>query len=229
MIQIEQLNFQNYDVILFDLDDTLYPEIAYLKAAFKAIGKELEDKYALNANDIEAFLINTFIKNGRQNLFNKCFNYAFNQLNNLELNNQNLIKKHENTEGVLSEITFINACVNILRTVQITEKISLFPYVYDLIPQLIAEKKQIFVLTNGHVSQQKNKINSLNWNHLATSITFVFANEFAPKPSSKVFTDFLKPHFQLKNKTMLFIGDSETDAQFSQNIGIDFSHVDFLK
>ena len=113
MIQIKQLNFQNYDVILFDLDDTLYPEIDYLKVAFKAIGKELEDKYALNAIEIEAYLINTFIKNGRQNLFNKCFNYAFNQLNYLELNDQNLIKKHENTEGVLLEKTFINTCLNI--------------------------------------------------------------------------------------------------------------------
>ncbi len=223
------MNFSNYNAIIFDLDDTLYPEIAYLEAAFKAISKELEHKYALNAIKIEAFLMSTFIKDGRKNLFNKCFNYVLNELNNAQLNHQNLIKKHENTEGVLSENTFINTCLNILRTVQITEKINLFPYVYDLIPQLIAEKKQIFVLTNGHVSQQKNKINSLHWNNLVPSITFVFANEFAPKPSSKVFTDFLEPNFQLKNKTMLFIGDAETDALFSQSIGIDFLHVDFFK
>jgi HAD superfamily hydrolase (TIGR01549 family) len=216
--------FKKYDVILFDLDDTLYPEIDYLKAAFKAISKELEHKYALNAIEIEAFLINNFIKNGRKNLFNKCFNYALNQLNN-----ENLIKKHENTEGLLSENIFINTCLNILRTVKITEKISLFPYVYDLMPQLLTEKKQIFVLTNGHVGQQKNKINSLIWNNLAASITFVFANEFAPKPSTEVFNNFLKPTFQLKNKTILFIGDAETDVQFSQNIGIDFLHVDFFK
>ena len=229
----------NYDVYLFDLDDTLYPEIAYLKAAFKAISIEFEEKNALNAGEIELFLTHTFLKEGRKNLFNKLFNYLLKDLNNLELNTSNTPKKHKNTdggttsrflrEGVLLEKTIVNICLNTLRTVKITEKIDLFPYVYALIPQLLAQNKQIFVVTNGTVVQQKNKIAALNWQNLDTSLTFVFAHLFAPKPSSKVFDDYLEPNFHLKNKKILFIGDAETDAAFSQNCGIDFLHVDFLK
>jgi phosphoglycolate phosphatase-like HAD superfamily hydrolase len=211
--------FEKYDVIFFDLDDTLYPEIEYLQAAFGAIGQFFEKKHALNARQMESFLTTTFKEDGRQNLFNQCFNHFKEEIN---------AKNLENTEGGLSEKIFINMCLDILRTVKIPEKIALFPYVYPLIPQLLKEKKQIFVLTNGNVSQQKNKINSINWASFADSITFVFANEFAPKPSAKVFTDFLEPHFKLRNRTMLFIGDAQTDEQFCQNIGIDFLHVDFL-
>lgn len=221
--------FKDYDVYLFDLDDTLYPEIAYLKAAFKEIGNAFEGQYALNPTEIESFLIHTFLKEGRQKLFNKLFNYLLNDLNYLELNTFNSLKKHKNTEGGLSEQKFVHLCLNILRTVQLVEKIDLFPYVYALISQLLAQGKQIFIVTNGHVAQQQNKIAALNWQNLDTSLTFVFANLFVPKPSSKVFNDYLEPNFHFKNKKILFIGDAETDAEFSQNCGIDFLHVDFLK
>ncbi len=218
------MNFKNYDTIIFDLDDTLYPEIAYLKAAFQAISKEFEAEYAVNAADIESFLIKTFEKEGRQQLFNKCFNHF---LKGKKASKSAL--KPQNTEGAYFEKNGVDCCLHILRTVKIEEKITLFPYVYDLIPQLLAEKKQIFVVTNGNPTQQRNKIAHLDWQNLDAHITFIIANEFAPKPSPKVFDDFLEPNFHLKNKKIRFIGDSETDAQFSQNIGADFLHVDFLK
>jgi phosphoglycolate phosphatase-like HAD superfamily hydrolase len=208
--------FKDYEVIFFDLDDTLYPEIAYLTTAFKAIGKDFEKKYALNAAEVESFLTQTFEKEGRQKLFNKCFFHFFESKNGAY------------TEGSFFFKEFLSKALHILRTVQPTEKIALFPYVYALIPQLLSEKKQIFVVTNGNVSQQKNKIAHLDWQNLDTSLTFVFANEYAPKPSPKVFNDFLEPDFNLKNKKILFIGDATTDEQFSQNIGADFLHVDFL-
>lgn len=208
--------FKNYNAFIFDLDDTLYPEIDYLKAAFQAISKEFEEKHALKAIEIEQFLTTTFTENGRSQLFNQCFNQFFTD------------EKAQNTEGVLSEEICVNNCLNILRTVKISQKIALFPYVYRLIPQLVAEEKQIFVLTNGNPKQQRNKIAHLDWQNLDAQITFVFANEFAPKPSPSVFSDFLEPNFHLKTKKTLFIGDAETDAEFSQNVGFDFLHVDRL-
>lgn len=219
------LNFQNYDTIIFDLDDTLYPEIDYLKPAFKAIGKAFEAKYAINALEIEQFLIQTFEKKGRSMLFNKCFNHFL----KTENQGENEAENRQNTEGGYFEKNMIKDCLLILRTVDIKEKIPLFPHVYDLIPQLLAEKKQIFVLTNGNPQQQRNKIAHLDWQNLDTHITFVFANEFAPKPSPSVFSDFLEPNFPIKTKKTLFVGDAETDAEFSQNVGFDFLHVDYLK
>jgi HAD superfamily hydrolase (TIGR01549 family) len=188
-----------------------------MKPAFKAISEAFEAEYAINALKVEQFLIRTFEHEGRQMLFNKCFNHFLKRDNKAE----NEGKNEENTEGVYFEDMPITEYLQILRTVKIAQKIALFPYVYDLIPQLVAEKKQIFVLTNGNPKQQRNK-------HLDAHITFVFANEYAPKPSPKVFSDFLEPNFHLKNKKTLFIGDTETDAEFSQNIGFDFLNVDFL-
>jgi phosphoglycolate phosphatase-like HAD superfamily hydrolase len=215
------LNFQNYDTIIFDLDGTLYPEINYLTPAFKAISEAFEAKYAVNALEIEQFLIRTFEKEGRSMLFNKCFNHF--------LKTENDAENDENTEGGYFYDMPIAHYLDILRTVKIAQKIALFPYVYRLIPQLVAEKKQIFVLTNGNPKQQRNKIAHLDWQNLDKHITFVFANEFAPKPSPTVFSDFLEPNFHLKTKKTLFIGDAETDAEFSQNVGFDFLHVDNFK
>jgi HAD superfamily hydrolase (TIGR01549 family) len=212
--------FQNYDIILFDLDDTLYPEVEYLQAAFGAIGLLFEKEYALNALQVEDFLTTTFAKKGRQSLFNQCFNHFEEEIQG---------KKRENTEGVLVENTFVEQCLTILRTVEIREKIRFYPFVYKVVPELLKQGKQIFIITNGNVRQQKNKVKHLMWNGMDASITIVFANEFAPKPSPKVFTDFLEPHFQLKNKKIVFAGDAETDAEFSRNIGVDFLHVDSLK
>ncbi len=222
----------NYDTIIFDLDDTLYPEISYLIPAFKAISKEIEAEYTVNAAEVASFLINTFEKKGRSMLFNKCFNHFLkseNEAENERKNDEQVIARHEATEGVYFEDMPIAKYLHILRTVKIAEKIALFPYAYRLIPQLLAEKKQIFVLTNGNPKQQRNKIAHLDWQNLDAQITFVFANEFAPKPSPSVFSDFLVPNFHLKTKKTLFIGDAETDAEFSQNVGFDFLHVDYLK
>jgi HAD superfamily hydrolase (TIGR01549 family) len=212
--------FQDYNVILFDLDDTLYPEMDYLKPAFAAIGHFFEKKHALNAQQVEDFLTTTFTKYGRQNLFNQCFNHFKEEIKG---------KKRENTEGVLSENIFVEQCLNILRTVQIREKIRFYPFVYEVIPQLIKQGKQIFIITNGNIIQQKNKVKHLDWDSIDTYITVIFANQFAPKPSPKVFTEFLEPNFSLKNKRILFVGDAETDAEFSRNIGVDFLHVDYVK
>lgn len=219
------MKFQKYDTIIFDLDDTLYPEIEYLTPAFKAISVEFEAKYAVNALEVERFLIQTFENEGRSMLFNKCFNYFLKTEN--EVGNE--AENGFYTEGLYFEDMPIHTYLQILRTVKVAQKIPLFPYVYRLIPQLIAEKKQIFVLTNGNPTQQRNKIAHLDWQNLDTHITFVFANEFAPKPSSRVFSDFLEPNFHLKTKQTLFIGDAETDAAFSQNVGFDFLHVDYFK
>jgi HAD superfamily hydrolase (TIGR01549 family) len=212
--------FQNYDIILFDLDDTLYPEIAYLQATFHAIGQFFEKKHALNALEIEGFLTTTFTEQGRKNLFNQCFNH-FETIKKT--------KKGKNTEGVLLENIFVETCLNILRTVEIREKIHFYPFVYEVVPELAKQGKQIFIITNGNALQQKNKVKHLEWKGLDASITVVFANEFAPKPSPKVFIDFLEPNFNLKNKSILFVGDAETDAEFSRNIGVDFLHVDYFK
>ena len=227
------MNFQHYDTIIFDLDDTLYPEIEYLTPAFKAISEVIEAKYAVNALEINRFLIKTFEKEGRSMLFNKCFNHFLKIENETENGRgnegENEVENGQNTEGVYFEDMPISTYLQILRTVKISQKIALFPYAYRLIPQLLAEKKQLFVLTNGNPQQQRNKIAHLDWQNLDAQMTFVFANEFAPKPSPRVFSDFLEPNFHLKTKKTLFIGDAETDEIFSQNVGFDFLHVDYLK
>jgi HAD superfamily hydrolase (TIGR01549 family) len=219
--------FQDYNVVLFDLDDTLYPEMDYLKPAFAAIGHFFEKRHALNAQQVEDFLTITFTRQGRKNLFNQCFNHFEEEIQGKKRQNTDLSRDYR--EGVVFENIFVEQCLSILRTVEISKKIHLFPYVYEVLPVLKRQGKQIFIITNGNITQQKNKVKHLQWNGLDESITLVFANQFAPKPSPKVYTEFLEPNFNLKNKSILFVGDAETDAEFSCNIGVDFLHVDYFK
>lgn len=57
-------------VLVFDLDDTLYPEIEFVKSGFKAVADFLNKNFGISGS--EAFvLMNAELKNGRGAIFDK--------------------------------------------------------------------------------------------------------------------------------------------------------------
>ena len=58
-------------IIAFDLDDTLYEEITYVKSSFKAVSKYLNSKYGLSENLVYAEMLSILDADGRGNVFNK--------------------------------------------------------------------------------------------------------------------------------------------------------------
>ncbi len=57
-------------VLVFDLDDTLYPEISFVKSGFKAVAEFLEKEYDLPLKESIAFMLKE-LENGRGDIFDK--------------------------------------------------------------------------------------------------------------------------------------------------------------
>ncbi len=192
--------FDGRKAVIFDLDGTLYNERDYLSAAWLGIGKDLEKKQGISHMVVNQFLEDEFILHGHPALFNKLIT-AF---------------------GLPAE--YMSEALVILRNVEITGKINCYPEMTRCLEWLIGEGRQLFIVTNGNVIQQKNKIKNIEFGTLLNHIDVIYANEIAPKPDPAAFL-FLQKKYQLLKREVLMVGDSPTDESFSQAAGIDFIHV----
>ncbi len=196
-------DFYAYKCYILDLDNTLYNEADYLYAAYREIAHFLHKNYNLTTEKVENYLISEFTNSGRKNLFN------------------NLIENYKLPKETLNDFLFI------LRNIQRKQKINLFPEMERLLNQLIVNNKFIYILTNGNVVQQKNKINQISWNGLINKINIKFANEIDPKPSPTAIYEILE-ECNLKKHEVVFIGDSEVDKKCAGRANIKFLHVNLF-
>jgi putative hydrolase of the HAD superfamily len=66
-------------ILVFDLDDTLYPEISYVYSGFRAVAEFIEDKYKVSVRDTLPFMKSYLTQYGRGHVFNECLsNYDIN-------------------------------------------------------------------------------------------------------------------------------------------------------
>ena len=100
----------------------------------------------------------------------------------------------------------------------------LFSPIYNILPKIIDQSKMVFVITNGNIIQQKNKVRNIEWNLLDESLIFVYANEFKKKPSNKCF-NYIKKKYLLSKDSTIMIGDSLIDKKFAKNSGISFMFI----
>tara|TARA_B100000989_G_C19494816_1_gene451494 strand:- start:642 stop:1241 length:600 start_codon:yes stop_codon:yes gene_type:complete len=180
--------------LLFDLDNTIYLEKEYLFRVYKKISKSAIYN---EPNRIYNFLERTFINEGRKNLFNKL-----------------LIK-------FPSETFSIDQCLAIMRNFQCDNCIDIFPWFRKFLSSMDSDFV-IKIITNGTEKQQKNKINSINFNWPKDLIEVVYASSIAPKPEKLSF-------FNLKGSenfiSPIYIGDSSSDELFAKNLDIEFYNV----
>lgn len=196
--------FQNYTACILDLDNTLYPEIQYLQAAWQEMGKFISEKSDISAEEIAADLEQDFIHSGRENLLNR------------------FILKYKLEESLLPEL------LKILRLVQVPGGLFLYPEYAGWKKNIQVHPCQIFVVTNGNISQQQNKIRQIHWNNVIVK-EFIYANSFMyNKPSPEAFL-FVADKYNLKESEILCVGDSETDAQAAEAAGMNFMYADIFR
>ena len=188
------------------MDDTIYDEILYLKQAYRYIGERLCHSISdckFTPNNVSSFLSLEFEKDGRSRLYEKLANkYSI---------------------GNFSLDDFLEC----MRTVPLKDgsmKIRL--EMQSLINELIKKKKMMFILTNGNIDQQKNKINSLDFPH---------KNKIEIYYASSMGSDFQKPNPYFINKIkeacssdgsdIIFVGDSEVDRKAALNSDVEFINI----
>lgn len=193
-----QIDLLEFDTVIFDLDNTIYDERQYLFKAYEQIARFCKSNFNIGFEESYEFLTNSFIREGRKQLFNKfCDKF------NLELDK-------------------IGEFLGILRSVELDAKLLPFDYFIPLCRKLFYHNIQVAIITNGNPEQQINKMKQIEFNGLINSSHLIFANDTNPKPAIDSFLQ-LKDKIQI-NKA-LYIGDSTVDYYFALNCEIPFLNV----
>jgi putative hydrolase of the HAD superfamily len=169
-------------LIAFDLDDTLYPEIAFVKSGFKAVACTIEEKFAL-PNNFYNLLWSIFQEGERKKTFDKALERA----------------------GLPVSAQTVHDMVAIYRTHM--PDIMLYPDAREILEYLQGRKK-IGLITDGYLATQKNKFKALQIeSYFDLSI---FTDEIGRegwKPSTWGYQRIMR-HFTLQGAQCAYVGDN---------------------
>ena len=172
-------------VICFDLDDTLYKEIDYLKSAYKEIAAYAAD-YCRGCSDSSMILVAK----------------AYDAMVAAYTNGQNAF---ECLNGFLGLNLPISEYLNIYRTHR--PKIHLTEEAICVLNALNAEGWVIGLITDGRSIQQRNKIEALDLHQWIADEDIVISEEFgSEKPSLANYEYFMQRYSDCKDFT--YVGDN---------------------
>jgi putative hydrolase of the HAD superfamily len=180
--------------IFFDLDNTLYDTHRYYLGAFEKISDYLSSKFQINKEQIYKFLVNLW---GEKS---SMYSHLFDDL----LEHQNL--SHD----------LIPDLLKIFNEHQI-EKIDLYK---DVIPVLknLGKNYKIGLITDGTVSRQSRKIQSLEIEKFFDVV--IFTKNLEPKPSPKPYNEALDKT-GIKSQDSIYVGDNPLlDFKGAKQVGM---------
>lgn len=185
---------------VFELDDVLFPkqdyylQVYYLFAAFLEHTEQLDSRISL------ALMKETYESLGEDTVFTSI-KTAF-----------NLDEKYRENFGRL------------LKTARLPLKLLLYKQMLELLQQIVIDRKQLFILTNGDPKEQLNKIRQTEWNGLEKYLICYFAAEIKPKPEPDALHQILTQH-NLQRRNIIMIGNSTNDELCAQAAGVDYATI----
>jgi putative hydrolase of the HAD superfamily len=167
-------------VLIFDLDDTLYSEMQFVKSGFLAVAKELQNLYNLPFLESYSFMLKVLNEKGRGSVFNDLLNF----------------------HGKFS-IKNLNHCIKIYRHHK--PDIELNSNVHLVLSFFPGNK---YVVTDGHKIVQENKVKALRistyFKHIYITHRYGIINS---KPSIYCF-DLIRRKEKCEWSDMCYIGDN---------------------
>ena len=185
---------------VFELDNVIYPEKDYLFQVYYLFASLLEYTQLTDAKAVTDLMVNTYTAGGKDTVFDAV----------------------KETFGI-DEKYRINL-QHLLLTATLPLKLLVYNEVLKLLQDLIVDRKQLFIVTNGNPAQQLNKIKQTEWNGLEPYLTCYFADEIKAKPETDVIELLMKDH-GLQRKEILMIENSATDQLCAEACGIDCLNV----
>lgn len=185
---------------VFELDNVIYPEKDYLYQVYYLFSSLLEYIELTDAKAVTDLMINTYITGGKDTVFDAV-------KEKFGIDEKYRINFH-----------------HLLLTVKLPLKLLVYKNVLDLMQEIVVDRKQIFIVTNGNPAQQLNKIKQTEWNGLEPYLTCYFADEIMPKPEPDIINLLIKEH-NLQRRDLLIIENSDTDILCAENSGIDYLNV----
>jgi len=186
---------------VFELDDVLYPESDYLLQVYYLFSNFIEfTETFLQAADLIEFFKKSYLQHGDNGIFDRAKEvFAINE------------KYRDNFDRLYF-------------TARLPLKLLLFSNVLTLLQEIVIDRKDIFIITNGKPEIQINKIMQTEWNGLENYLKVYYAQEISLKPESDVLSYILNKHSLLR-KDILIIGNTITDKEFAASSGVDYLNV----
>jgi phosphoglycolate phosphatase-like HAD superfamily hydrolase len=110
---------------------------------------------------------------------------------------------------------------NMLTTAKLPLKLLLYQNMLSMLQDIVVDRKKLFIVTNGNVEQQVNKIKQVEWHGLEKYLICYFAEETAAKPEPDVIHLLMQEH-DLQRRDIMMIENSETDRLCAEAVGIDY-------
>ncbi|UEG52283.1 HAD family hydrolase [Mucilaginibacter daejeonensis] len=198
------ISYSNIDprkqAFIFELDNVLFPEKEYLYQVYYLFAGYLEYTELLDAKVLVNLMVATHEEQGAAKVFDV-----------LQERFKIDEKYRENFEHLHT-------------TAQIPLRIMLYPEMLTLLQDIVVDRKQIFIVTNGAPKTQLNKIKHTDWQGLEAYLTCYFANELVPKPEPDMIHLLLEKH-QFQRRDVVMIGHTETDQLCAEACGIDLIKI----
>ncbi len=187
---------RRYKAVIFDLDDTLYPEMDYVRSGFNVVAKYISSIIGVECTEIYKNLLTMFGEN-KVGVFDRIL--AFYGVDNND---------------------FIKECVETYRNH--FPNISLFIETEEILQWLKVTGIKIGIITDGRPEGQRNKIQALGLEKYCDSI--VITDELGGpgyrKPSKVPYEKMLK-NLAVGAKEAIFVGDNpEKDFVTANILGI---------
>ena len=182
--------------IIFDLDDTLYDEMQFVRGGFEAVSSYTSKNANVNQNVVYQLLLDVLEKHGRGQTFDIA-------LKKLGLYNKNLIPK----------------LVEVYRTHK--PKLSLYSEVRTVLSTLRKQGYKLGLITDGNVEVQRNKVEALKIKDFFDCI--IFSDEYGiekQKPNPFPYQKALK-ELKASARETIYVGDNPyKDFVSAKRLGI---------
>lgn len=186
---------------IFELDDVLFPERDYLLQVYYLFANFIEFTETVPTGvELTHFLKNVYENHGSKLIFDKAKEVF------------NLDEKYRRNFDLLHH------------TARLPLKLRMYENMLSLLQQIVVDRKQVFLITNGSPEVQLNKIRQAEWHGIDKYLTVYFADEIKPKPEPDVF-DFVINKHQLLRRDVLVIGRNSVDEAFAEAAGADYLPV----
>lgn len=184
-------------VVVFDLDDTLFPEFEYVKSGFREVAKEISAWVKKDSESIYEALVNIF-KTDSIKTFNRVL-----EKYNYDYSNDDILR-----------------LIYTYRTH--TPSIRYFDDALSTIEQLKSKDLKIGIITDGYSISQHKKLYALGAHDIFHKIVVsddIGRNFWKPH---KITYKIIKNYFDVDYSEMIYVGDNELkDFKGANDLGIE--------
>ena len=202
------LKLKKFKVIIFDLDNTIYLQKHYDIEGLKKVSSFLQHNIKIKKENIFKYLIKLKFKKKEKNIFNQF-------LNKQKLEDKKYKSLLKNSIKIFQSFK----CVNLRKVKSLKNLI-----------KSISKKKNLFLVTNGNVVRQNNKIHFLSIKRYFKKIYVLDGKKKYLKPSTKSVKILKRNIKNIGNDKCVYVGDDiAIDGKFAHNLKISFLHYKFRK